>query len=123
MYPAMYSGTVPGAELVGMVLATALAMLSVPIVALWWWKHPPRNPAVPAAAYLIVALACAWGWPNDTVVAPLEVGFGLLMPWSLLYFLATGLLEAEIGQAHAVVAALLNAALIYGAAALFRGRR
>ena len=45
------------------------------------------------------------------------------MPRSLLYFLANIFLAVEIGQAHALIGALSNAALIYGMAVLFRGRR
>lgn len=107
-----------------MVLVTALVMLSVPVVALWWWRRPPLRPAVPAAVYLAAALVCSWGWPNAPINDTFfHAGYGLLMPWSLLYFLAAAFLKADVGWGHAVAAALVNAALIYGASSLFARRR
>jgi len=124
MHLAMFSDVPPGAELAGIALATALAVLTVVVVALFWWWLPPRRPFVPAAVYLVVTLVCTWGWPNTPINDKFaDVGFGLLTPWSVLYIIAAVSLRAEIGWGHAVAGALLNAALIYGAASLARWRK
>lgn len=125
MYLAMFSCVPPGAELLGIALATVLAVLAIPVVALFWWRLPPRRPFVPAAIYLVVTLFCTWGWPIHHPISDrfLDVGFGLLTPWSVLYLIASISFKADIVWGHAVVGALMNAALIYGAAALARWRK
>ena len=124
MHLSMYSGVVPGRELLGIALATALALLAIPVVALWWWWHPPRRPVVPAAVYLAVTLVCTWRWPNDPINETFaDVGFGLLTPWSILFLYAAATIKADITWANAVAGALMNAALIYGTAALARWRK
>ena len=101
----------------------AVTVLVIPAVALWWWRFPPRSPVTPAAIYLSICFTVFVIWLNGSShgLIPLS-GFALALPWSTLYFISSILPEGEVPAWIMLPGIFVNAALIYGAAAL-AGRR
>lgn len=112
-----------GEILVGILLGVVLGVCGLLAVALWWWSRPPASPAKPAAAYLLLAAVCQLLWMVEpSSVWPAGLVFASTLPWSLLYFMVSIVLEVEIPAWPLPVGVVLNAALIYAAAKL-AGRR
>ncbi len=113
-----------GEYLVAWMLYGAIALLPVPVVALWWWWLPPRSPMPVAIIYLMLAVAFFILWMIDSSsVALSSLGFAWALPWSAVYVFAILSLEIEIPVWVILPGFLVNASLIYFAAEYARKRK
>jgi hypothetical protein len=100
-------------------IAASVAVLVPAAVALWWWQYPPRSPILHAVIYLLVAAVCCGMWRSESdSILVTGLGFALLLPWSLIYFVAGLIFSVEVSVGVMLLGILVNGALVYGGAAL-----
>jgi hypothetical protein len=102
----------------------ALAVLIVPVIGLWWSRHPPRVPILPSVIYLVLAAVFFALWISDESSLLLSsLGFAFAVPWSAIYLFAILTLQVEIPIWVILPGFFVNAALIYFTAEFMRRRK
>lgn len=100
-----------GPIVVSWIVTGVLAEMAVVAVIIWWCWHPPRNPKLPTAVYLLLALLGYELWiSNSGNLSISSVAFALTLPWSGLA------LDIPIPRRAIVLGIALNAVLLYLAA-------
>lgn len=113
-----------GEYLVGWILYGGIALLAIPVVALWWWRLPPRSLMLVAILYLALAVSFFILWMIDSSsVALSSLGFAWALPWSAVYLFAIFTLQVEIPVWVILPGFLVNASLIYFAAEFAKKRK
>ncbi|HKR59364.1 MAG TPA: hypothetical protein VJS64_06485 [Pyrinomonadaceae bacterium] len=98
-----------GEYLVGWISLGALALITALGTFIVWFSRPPRNPALPTAIYLMLALVgfAMWisGSPNVLISS---LAFALTLPWSGFY-----LFDIQIPSLGILLGIVLNTAVLY----------